>query len=84
MMYLIFISLQLYSHLRSDQRAKWLTFFDEVDILQRLPAGPISESIWFPLTPENVQAYLNKIAPPRIVDDDQLGKKDIKLISNLL
>lgn len=60
--------------IRSDQREKWLKFFEEVDALQRLQAGPIPEEIWIPTTSQDVQAYFKKIAHPITADDEHRGK----------
>jgi len=45
-------------------------FFDEVDVLQRLKAGPIPEEIWIPLSSQEVQAYFKNIALPKTADDE--------------
>ena len=59
---------------RSDQREKWLKFFDEVDELQRLKAGSIPEDVWIPLSTQDVQAYLKRIAPPKTSEENCIGK----------
>ena len=59
---------------RSDQREKWLKFFDEVDVLQRLQAGPIPEEIWISLSSQDVQAYFKSIALSKTADDEHRGK----------
>jgi hypothetical protein len=51
-----------------------LKFFDEVDVLQRLQAGPIPEEIWIPLSSQDVQAYFKNIALPKTADDEHRGK----------
>jgi len=50
-----------------------LKFFDEVDVLQRLQAGPIPEEIWIPNSSQEVQAYLKNIAQPKTTDDEHRG-----------
>jgi hypothetical protein len=51
-----------------------LKFFDEVDALQRLQAGPIPEETWIPLSSQEVQAYFKNIALPKTADDEHRGK----------
>jgi hypothetical protein len=50
-----------------------LKFFDEVDVLQRLQAGPIPEEIWIPLSSQDVHAYFKNIALPKTADDEHRG-----------
>ena len=50
-------------------------FFDEVDVLQRLQAGPIPEEIWIPNSSQDeVQAYFKNIALPKTASDEHQGK----------
>jgi hypothetical protein len=57
-----------------DQREKWVMFFDEADVLQRLPAGPIPKKSWIPNSSQDVQAYLKKISHPMTEEYDHRGK----------
>jgi hypothetical protein len=57
-----------------------LKFFDEVDVLQRLQAGPIPEEIWILLSSQDVQAYFKNIALPKTADDEHRGKLIAKKI----
>ncbi len=72
--YLLRFAFRKHYYCRSDQREKWLKFFDEVDVLQRLQAGPIPEKIWIPLKSQDVQAYFKNIDLPKTADDEHRGK----------
>ena len=72
--YVLRFAFRKHCYCRSDQREKWLKFFDEVDVLQRLQAGPIPEKIWIPLSSQDVQAYFKNIALPKTADDEHRGK----------
>ena len=78
--YVLRFAFRKHCYCRSDQREKWLKFFDEVDVLQRLQAGPIPEEIWIPLSSQDVQAYFKNIALPKTADDEHRGNLIAKKI----
>jgi len=48
--------------------------FYEINVLQRLEAGPIPDEVWIPLSFQEVQAYFKNIALPTTANDAHRGK----------
>ncbi len=59
-------------HTKDKKRCKF--FFDEVDVLQCIQAGPIPEEIWISLSSQEVQAHFKIIALPKTANDKHRGK----------
>ena len=57
----------------TEQRQQWIEFFDEVDVHQRLPAGPIPTDIWIPESREDVEKHMEEIGYKKPIAEEIEG-----------